>query len=199
MTENNGEKIKTDQGRKDSEVRNVASGKMQGLGLKERGMTPHTLCVLIEGYVQIIWPSHVRGPHRHHFGVHGQLPASFILQPESSFWCAFIEIWVTFNTTEPVGRDSANCLYLWMPSSHSPSWKGAFENTRLGCRDQGHQPSFYDSVAVMILFSPSKLLLQSGIMEEEAYSVGKLLVLSSGAGSSERRTLPSFPGAFGAK
>ena len=86
-----------------------------------------------------------------------------------------------------------------MPSSHSPSWKGDFENTRLGHRDQGHQPSFYDSVAVMILFSASKILLQSEIMKEEAYRVGKLLVPSSGAGSFERRTLPSFPGVFGAK
>lgn len=101
--------------------------------------------------------------------------------------------------TEPVGRGSANCLYLWMPSSRSPSWKGDFENTRLGHRDQGHQPSFYDSVAVMILFSVSKILLQCEIMEEEAYRVGKLLVASSGAGSFERRTLPSFPGVFGAK
>lgn len=30
MTENNGEKIKTDQGKNDSEVRNVASGKCKG-------------------------------------------------------------------------------------------------------------------------------------------------------------------------
>lgn len=161
--------------------------------IEGEGHDPHMLCVL-KGYGQIIWPFHVRGPHRHHFGVHGQLPASLILQ---LLMCLHRDLSYPQHT-EPVGRDSDNCLYLWMPSSRSPSWKGAFENTRLGCRDQGHQPSLYDSVAVMILFSASKILLQSGIMEEEAYSVGKLLVLSSGAGSFER-TLPSFPGAFGAK